>query len=370
MAPLLFWCPMSKLLSTVSLLWLSLASSAEFKPVATQQLTLQAELPLTVQMQQLQQALQREPKDSDRLQLAQLYLQGARRPGFDDWFHQAEQLLSNVSTSAFSQQSANAQQYWLVLADIQQQQHQFVAALQSIQQVHARQPQHIQASLMAARVYLALHQLDAAQQACSRLWQQDLFLFSVCSYEVAGRRGDWQQSYAALQQLWQRQHFLPEELDIWMRGILAEQAEQLGLTATAQQWLTPVLALAPTSLWLKWSDLSLALGQAEVVYQQLTALPQQQNLADSLLIRLVLAEQKLAKTSSFSEQLHQRMQLRLARGDSEHAADLVHYFLYIAPDAAAALHWAELNYHSAKEPDDIRLLQLSRQALQRTTGVN
>ena len=356
---------MFTLLSIVSALSLSLASATEFKPAASQPLTLQAQLPLTAQMQQLQQALQFAPNDSGRVQLAQLYLQGARRPGFDDWFHQAEKLLDIISDDG--RQSLH---YLIVLADIQQQQHQFAAALHSLRQVLAQQPQHIQANLMATRVYLALHQPDAAQQACSRLWQQDLFLFSVCSYEVAGRRGDWQQSYAALQQLWQRQQSLPPELDIWMRGILAEQAEQLGLTATAQQWLTPVLAQAPTSLWLKWADLSLALGQADWVYQQLTALAQQQNLADSLLLRLVLAEQTLAKTAQFSEQLHQRMQLRLARGDTEHAADLVHYFLYVAPDPAAALYWAELNYQTAKEPDDKRLLQLSQQALQHTTGLN
>ena len=63
------------------------------------------------------------------------------------------------------------------------------------------QPRHIQASLMAARVYLALHRLEPAQQACGRLWQQDLFLFSVCSYEVAGRSGDWRRLSARYQQV-------------------------------------------------------------------------------------------------------------------------------------------------------------------------
>ena len=345
-------------------LWCSLTSATEFKPSASQQLTLATALPLSAEMQQLQQALLRAPDDDVRLQLAQQYLQGARRPGFDDWFHQAEQLLNAVSDGG-----RQSQHYLLLLADIQQQQHQFAAALHTLDQVLLREPQHIQASLMAARVYLAMHQLDAAQQACGRLWQQDLFLFSVCSYEVAGRRGGWQQSYAALLQLWQQQQELPLELDNWLRGILAEQAEQLGLIATAQQWLTPTLAQVPTSLWLKWADLSLALGQAELVYQKITALPQLEAVADSLLLRLTRAEHQLAYAPVFSAQLHQRMQLRLMRGDADHAADLVHYFLYITPDAKSALHWAEINYQTAKEPDDQRLLALSQQAIARPAGV-
>ena len=346
------------------LLCCSFTSATEFKPDASQQLTLSTVLPISSEMQQLQQALQRASDDAIRLQLAQLYLQGARRPGFADWFHQAEQLIKAVSDDG-----RQSQHYLLLRADIQQQQHQFEAALQTLDKVFQREPQHIQANLMAARVYLALHQLDPAQQACGRLWQQDLFLFSVCSYEVAGRRGGWQQSYAALLQLWQQQQELPLELDNWLRGILAEQAEQLGLIATAQQWLTPTLAQVPTSLWLKWADLSLALGQAELVYQKITALPQLEAVADSLLLRLTRAEQQLAHAPVYSAKLHQRMQLRLARGDTDHAADLVNYFLYITPDAKSALHWAEINYQTAKEPDDQRLLALSQQAIARPAGV-
>ena len=344
-------------------LWCSLASATEFKPDATQQLMLAKALPITAQMQQLEQTLQRVPDDTARLQLAQLYLQGARRPGFADWFHQAEQLLNAVSDDG-----RQSQLFLLLRADIQQQQHQFTAALHTLDLVFNHEPQHIQASLMAARVHLAMQQLDAAQQACGRLWQQDLFLFSVCSYEVAGRRGGWQQSYAALKQLWQQQQALPRELDNWLRGILAEQAEQLGLVATAQQWLAPILTQAPTSLWLKWADLSMELGQAQLVYQQISALEQNQAVSDSLLLRLTRAEQQLALSPMFSAQLAQRMQVRLARGDTDHAADLVQYFLYITPDAKSALYWAEINYQTAKEPDDQRLLALSRQAKALSAG--
>lgn len=328
-----------------------------FKPADHQQFTVQTVLPLTVQMQQLLQQAQQHPTDESKLAVARQYLSGARQPGFDDWFYQAEQVLDTISV-----EGKKRQDYLLLMADIQQQQHQFAAALRTLESVFITEPHHINASLMAARIYLAQHQPDAAQRSCNQLWQQDLFLFSVCSYEVAGRKGEWGKSYAALTRLWQREQPLPAELDIWLRGILAEQAEQLNMPDTARQWLTPVLQSAPTSLWLKWADLSLAAAADEEVYQQLAAQHQTIGLSDGLLLRLVLAAQTLNKTGQYSVELEQRIALRLARKDTDHAADLAHYFLRVKPDPQAALHWARLNFQTAKEPDDVRLLQLSTEA--------
>ena len=343
------------------LLLLSLAAYATpFTPQADLPLPLQQALPLTEHMQKLTTLLAHTPQDDTRLELVRLYLRGARKPGFDAWFHHSEQLLHSVTAAGASSVS-----YHVLQADLQQQQHQFSQALHTLSRVFAAAPYHQQASLMAARIHLAQHHTALAQQACNRLWQQDLFLFSVCSYEVAGRGGDWAQSYIQLQKLWQRQTLTPE-LDIWLRGILAEQAEQLQLTAAAQQWLTPVLLQAPTSLWLKWADLSLELGEAQQVYQRLEEKQQQYPLSDGLLLRLALAERQLGDSAYYSTLLTERMDVRLARGDTDHAADLAHYFLRLKYDAKAALHWATINYQTAKEPDDMRLLTLSENAVKGT----
>ena len=355
-----------KYIAIVILLVICAVSEAEiYQPATDEALALTAQLPVTGQMAQLLQQVKTQPADADMLKLIGLYLKGARRPGYDNWFHEAEYWLSKLSTA-----SHTSIDYWLLVADIQQQQHQFDAALISLNQVFNEQEQHLTASLMAARIYLATAQHRAAQDACARLWQQDLFLFSVCSYEVAGRKGNWQQSYAALVTLYQRQQSLPTEIELWLKGILAEQAEQLGKTEEARDWLSPVLAEAPTSLWLKWADLSLALEDHRLVYDQLLVKHQQLGLADSLLVRLAAAGQQLTEDSTIRTELAQRMQIRLARGDTDHAADLAHYFLSVEPDPKAALHWAELNYKSAKEPDDIALLQQSKQALSRQQGKN
>lgn len=332
-------------------------AAAPFKPQPGSALQIQQALPLTEKMQQLKRMLALQPEDKTRLELASQYLSGARQPGFDAWMHQAERLLQDVTA-----EGTQTLDYLLFYADLQQQQHHFDDALQALSKIFLSAPNHLQASLMAARIHLAQHQPKLAQQACNRLWQHELFLFSVCSYEAAGRAGNWAQSYTQLQKLWQRQTLTPE-LDIWLRGILAEHAEQLQLPADAQQWLAPVLQMAPTSLWLKWADLSLQLGEAQLVYQRLTEKQQQYPLSDGLLLRLALAERQLGDSAFYNTVLTERMDVRLARGDTEHAADLAHYFLRLKNDAKAALHWATINYQTAKEPDDIRLLVLSESAV-------
>jgi tetratricopeptide (TPR) repeat protein len=334
------------------------------KPEPTELLMFSVQTPLSPEMQRFAEQLKNTPgNDTLRLKLIRLYLQGARSPGFDDWFHQAEMLLAEVTAAGRVDT-----QYWLQLADMQQQQHQFDSALSSLEHVLANLPTDTNASLMAARIYLAQDKSAQAQQACARLWQQ-LFLFSVCSYEVAGRKGNAEQSYPALQLLFHRQDDVPAALDIWARGILAEQAEMIGKPQDALAWLVPILPQAPVSLWLKWADLALQLNQSALVYQQLAELHEQYGLNDALLLRLVLAERiQQAARSAFAAELASRMNLRIARGDKDHAADMVHYFLKVKPDAAAALHWAKINFETAKEPDDKRLLQLSQQAVLQTTG--
>lgn len=344
------------MLFVVFLHYSATATAQAYIPEATTLLPLKPSLPLTSSMQQLQQRITAQPNDDgNTLALAALYMQGARQPGYDDWFHQAEQLLHQVHDKNRG--------YWLLQADLQQQQHQFDQALVSLARVFAAEPDNVNASLMAARIYLAQANNAKAQQACGRLWQQSLFLFSACSYEVAGRRGALKSSYPALQQLWQQQQPLAAGLDVWLRGILAEQAELLGDKDAAIQWLEPILAEAPTSIWLKWSDLLLEAERPQQVYQQLSALQQQRPLTDSLLLRLALSEQQLKVGTEYGGLLDERMAVRIARGDTDHIADLAHYYLRFKQSVSSALPYAELNYQSAKEPDDYRLLQRCRQAV-------
>jgi tetratricopeptide (TPR) repeat protein len=133
-------------------------------PSNTALLPLGKTLPLPPAMQLvLQQLSQQADNDALRLKAAQLYLQGARKPGFDDWFHQAQALLNAVAPK-----NQHGILYWLLRADLQQQQHQFALALQNLQIVFNQDPANTNASLMAARIHLAQHNIAGAQQACAR----------------------------------------------------------------------------------------------------------------------------------------------------------------------------------------------------------
>ena len=320
--------------------------------------TLKPELPTNQEIDNLLEIMRTNPTDNVRLRLASLYIQGSKLPGYGDWFHYADSLLMQYVPSGTA-----SIDYLLLLSDIKQQQHHFSESLYLLDQVFQAQPQHIQASLIAARIHLAMHNTDLAQKSCQRLLSKDIFLFSVCTYEVLGRKGEWQTAYEALYALHAKHYELEPALDIWIKGILSEQAEQLGHISTAIELLKPVLDNAPTSLWLKWADLNLSISNADIVYETLSNLKVVESLEDSLLLRLAIAERDLKRGEHYQTIIHDRMRLRVIRQDTDHAADLAHYFLRLKYDPKLALYWANINYQSAKEPDDKKLLVLSEQAL-------
>lgn len=338
--------------------FITLLTLTSAQPAATDVFQLQPAIPEQTELVPLQQAYQHSPSFENKLNLVNAYLQVARRPGRSDYFHQAEALLAEHDL-----QTQQTPALLLSQADILQQQHHFSAALKRLDQLLQTAPQHLQANLMAARIQLAMGETEAAQRACNRLLREALFFFATCSYEVTGRKGQWQQAYQGLTALFKQNANLSPELDIWVRGILAEQAEQLQDLHGAIAWLEPILTQAPTSIWLKWADLQLAVAQPQAVYQRLAELAEQLPLEDSLLLRLAIAERELGLAAHYVTQIDEQMQVRILRQDQDHAADLAHYFLRFTANAEAALHWAELNYQSAREPDDLALLLQSRVAV-------
>lgn len=297
-----------------------------------------------------------------RLELALAYLHQARQPGWSRYFDKAQQLLQSTDLPS-------SVLYWQALADSAQQQHQFPTALQYLAKLQAIEPGNINAVLMAHRIYLVQNNPSAAQKECHKLiGQQELFLLSLCSLEVAGRQGKTKDSYKALQLLARQWQVLPLPQQQWLVAVLAEQAEMLQQPEQARAWLElllqPQVSDAPLPLWVKWADLTLP-EQPELVYQKLQLLHQHQSLEDALLLRLALAEQRGGKTQ-YQQQMQERVLLRELRQDRLHSADLAHYYLRLKPDAVKALYYARLNYQQAQEPDDkillTQALELSTQA--------
>lgn len=308
-------------------------------------------------VKQLEQQASQSQSAADKVTLAQAYLQLARQPGWSRYFDKAQQLLKK----AHSPYSAA---YWLVLADTAQQQHQFEDALNYLAKAQQLQPDDINALLMKNRIYLVQNNTAAALAECKKLLgQQELFLLSLCSLEVAGRQGKTQDSYKALQLLARQQQTIPLAQQQWLIAVLAEQAEALRQPKQARVWLEQLLfaaqsELAPLPLWVKWADLTLK-QDAALVYQKLQHLHQQQQLEDALLLRLALAEQQMAEGQEYQLLMQQRVSLREHRQDTLHSADLAHYYLRLTPDPEKALYYARLNVQQAQEPDDQLLFNLA-----------
>ncbi len=96
---------------------------------------------------------------------------------------------------------------------------------------------------------------------------------------------------------------------------------------------------------------------------------------DALLLRLALAEQSLnlpldsvlnsnhnAESNAWQQRLTQRIEIRLQRNDTAHAADIARYYLDISPDASKALHWAKINWQQAKLGPDKQILERAKAA--------
>lgn len=279
-----------------------------------------------------------------------MLMQQARLPGQSNLIQQALIRFSRLEP----QPNAG---YWLLAADIAQQQHQFTRAKAALEQA-AQLQQQPQIPLMQARIALVEAKPEQAMRYCQQLLTlQELFLFELCSLEVAGRNGQLANSYPLLQRVAKRKD-IPAELRLYLQAVLAEQAEQLQQPVIAAQHLEPWLAQAPVPIWLKWADLLMTTAPQRV-YAQLNKLAHELQLEDALLLRLARAEQLVKAGNRHLAAVTERIALRERRQDLLHSADLTYFYLFLQADNAKARRYAGINYQQAKEPDDLKLAQLS-----------
>lgn len=103
------------------------------------------------------------------------------------------------------------------------------------------------------------------------------------------------------------------------------------------------------------------------LYQRLDTLARTHHhtIEDALVLRLARIEKLLQQDSNdqtpqYQVLAQQRMQLRLARRDLDHTADLAYYFLHLQQQPRAAVYWATKNLESSKDFVDQRLYQQAR----------
>jgi hypothetical protein len=196
------------------------------------------------------------------------------------------------------------------------------------------------------------------------LGQTQLLVATACALETTAQQIQLTESYQQMAALVKSQPtFANNPLNNWLLQIATDMALHLDLPKEAQKWLVKGLAddlsldLKPLSYIVLWADVHLALKQHQAV---LTALGRIAHTAgfmdDALLSRLAIAETQTRQTH-WQQLFKQRVDLRIARSDLYHAADLARYYIYVQPSAEEALHWAQLNWQQAKLSDDKMLLE-------------
>lgn len=253
----------------------------------------------------------------------------------------------------------NNEVYAYLRARSLQQTHQFTAALTVLNQLTLTYPDHVNGWLLKASIHLIQGQYKQAKQACTKLaGQVSGVIFTACVLEVAGYSDDLSSVYQQLSGLEPALTSQSPAIRDWIRQTLADQALRLNKAQQAAKWLTTKqLATKPTSFIALWADAHLALGDSRRVAQQLNSILQHSdNYDDALLIRMSLAE-KNNLNPKWRQILDQRMQLRIARHDQFHAADLARYFLDINLDPEQAIYWASINWQQAKLHADMQLME-------------
>jgi tetratricopeptide (TPR) repeat protein len=301
-----------------------------------------------------------EPAEQPKLFIAQL-ISDASKPGLASrYYGRASALLKPLLLA-----TPDDLELQFYSATVLQHYHEFDQAQQLLSEILQLQPDHVAAWLMKANIDMVQGDLVAAKRACLQvLGQGSLLLSTACVLEVNAEQGQVAQSYQQLKRVVNMAGNIPREQHVWLKQILADLAHRQQLPEQAIQHLSDFpLAQAPVSYLALWADIHLEQQQGNIVLDKLGPIVLgSDSFDDALLLRLALAEQAGNSASNLDKQvwqqrLSQRIEIRLQRNDTAHAADIARYYLDIAPDAIKALHWAKINWQQAKLGPDKRILK-------------
>ena len=361
----------------IAMLALSLhAYAAPYTPKSGNEIIAKWSAPTITELQSIKTTARLTPNDPTAIvALANAYLVQAAQPGQSRLYGLAQAVLK-----PFIEKNIQDKNVWLVWAQVQQHQHNFVVAQEAIAKVLAQDPTNENAHLLAARIYVIQDNALAARSSCLKLLGSvDLLTVSACSLEANSylNPNDLAASYQQLAVLIQRQGLPNDERAIWLIQLLADLAIRNNDPTTAATWLAQRLTNASVNYLAQWADVQLALNNSQLVLSHLapivTAAPE---MDDALLLRLALSEKNIGAENSgrkifekenietanhWQTQLAERVALREQRQDSLHASELAMYYLDIAPNPAKALHWAQINIANTREYSDKKLLARAQQ---------
>lgn len=241
-------------------------------------------------------------------------------------------------------------------ATILQNRHDFQSALADLNSALTRNPRLPKAWLTLAAIYEVQGDYPAALRSCLALARlTDSLVATVCIHSALSLSGQAQASYEQLVGVVSNANVDAEELT-WAYTLLGELAERLNLVEEAEVWYQKAIGQGHRSVYLltTYADFLLDHNRTDEVI----GLLQDETRADTLLLRLALAEQG-SKHKAFNQHaglIQDKMAAAKARGDKVHQADEARFTLQVLKDSAVALKLAASNWELQKEPRDARIL--------------
>ncbi|MBK8534396.1 MAG: hypothetical protein IPL59_04260 [Candidatus Competibacteraceae bacterium] len=246
----------------------------------------------------------------------------------------------------------------LLRAVLRQNRHDFAGALTDLQQVLVVRPRHAQAWLTQAVIQQVQGEPAAALRSCLALRRLARSLLSnACLSGALGRGGQIEFAYASLQRALETPAEADAEERLYALTVLAELAEQRGDVSAAEQHFRAALNLGRRSVYLlgAYADFLLDQNHPAAVRDLL----RDEQRADNLLLRLALAERRLADPAwqRHAEVLEARFAAARQRGDGVHIASEARLRLDLRQQPQEALVLAQRNWaQQQREPQDARLL--------------
>jgi tetratricopeptide (TPR) repeat protein len=234
--------------------------------------------------------------------------------------------------------------------------HQFDASLALLDRALSLEPLDAEAWLTRAALLELRGDYASARRACARLVRTaDEFTALTCLGSVAGRSGQLEASYSALQAPAGLDPRLPAALRVWRLSVVAEMAERLGDDRAAETSLGDALHAAGDDPYVKavYADLLLRTGRSAEVIRLLAGNEAQ----DALLLRLALAAHRLGSSQEarWAQAYEDRLRAAERDHDYSHQREQAMYLLDVRGDPAAALEAARRNWAVQREPADLRL---------------
>jgi hypothetical protein len=250
-------------------------------------------------------------------------------------------------------------------ASIKQYRHEFTEALADLSLAQTKDPKYVTAWTTSAAIHTVQARYDQARQHCDKLFSlTSRLLAQGCVSSIDSLTGKSAQAYASLQkELDQAGAQATPEQKLWVQTRLGEMAQRTGDLALAEKHFKAGLALGISDGYLQAAYADLLLQQKR--HSEVVALLKDKTRSDILLMRLVIAEQKLnsPEFAQHRDALIARFDAARMRGDKVHQTEESRFNLQVLNKPEEALRLAQENWQLQREPRDALALLEAANAL-------